>query len=132
MKAFVNHKYKLLGLLAVLTFLLAACLPVQQATLTLINAVGAPDDPAVLVLASSEVLFYPHGAVEGVALLIEGRNLVSSDERCHPTENGVGCIVDYLDDELRVEFQSDGGLSTSVSFIRGDELRFLIASDPVQ
>lgn len=130
MKQFVNHK--LLALTAALTLILAACLPVQQATLSFINAVGAADDPAVLVLASTEVLFVTNGPVEGVALLIEGRNLTSTNEACHATENGVGCIVDDLDGTLRVEFTSDGGLTASVSFIRGDDLKFLIVSEPVE
>lgn len=128
MKSFVNHK--LLALVVALTLGLVACVPVQQGVLSFLNAVGGGDDPAVLILESSGVLFASNGQVEGVALLIEGRNLVSGDERCRPIDTGVACILGDVDGSVRVAFESDGGLSASVSFIRGDTIRALIVSEP--
>lgn len=127
MKRFVIPK-----LAVILLFVLAACVPVQQATLTFLNAVGAGDDAAILILESSAVVFVPHGPTEGVALLIEGTNLTSVDERCSATDDGVGCLLGDVSEPTRVGFESDGNRTASVSYIRGDDIKFMIVTEPVQ
>lgn len=116
-------RFGILKLAVLLSFVLAACVPVQQAAQDLIKAVAAEGDPAILILESTTVSFVPNGSVQDVGLYIGGNSLVVADDRCYVEGNGIACKLGDLTEAESVAFTGER-VSANVSYYRDGDLNF--------
>lgn len=116
--------------LVLLAFILSACVPIQTSAESFVRAVGAGDDPAILILENTTVTFVPNGMALDATLYIGGNNLTVQDDRCQVQGNGVGCILGDVSEATSVSILTGEHLSANIAYYRGDDLKAFYVRGP--